>query len=132
VVEDIVAAGRTPSELAREIETALSRVVRDPQVSVVITNFHGAYADQIRITGDGAKPQAVPYRPDMTVFDVMVLVGGLADFADGNRAVLVRGSSGGQQQRYGLRLKDLLKGGDISANAPVLPGDVIIVPQSWL
>lgn len=129
LVEDLRAAGRTPSELAREMEKSLSRVIRDPVVSVVVTGFQGVYAEQIRIVGEAARPQSVPYRKDMTLLDVMIQVGGLTDFADGNGAVLIRGSEGGKQ--YSLRLKDLLRRGDISGNAPVLPGDVIIVPQGW-
>jgi len=129
LVEDITAAGRTPADLAREIEKALSKFIRDPVVTVVVGGFQGTYSDQIRIVGEAAKPQAVPYRQDMTVLDVMIQVGGLTDFADGNGAVLVRGSEQGKQ--YRLRLKDLLKRGDISANVAIKPGDIIIVPQSW-
>jgi polysaccharide biosynthesis/export protein len=137
LVEDITAAGRTPADLAREIEKALSKFIRDPVVTVVVgagtqgsnPGFQGTFSDQIRIVGEAAKPQAVPYRQDMTVLDVMIQVGGLTDFADGNGAVLVRGSEQGKQ--YRLRLKDLLKRGDISANVAIKPGDIIIVPQSW-
>jgi len=129
LVEDMQAAGRSPAELAHDIEKALSTYIRDPVVSVVVSNFQGVYADQIRIVGEAAKTQAVPYRRNMTVLDVMIQVGGITDFADGNGAVLVRGAEGGKQ--YGLRLKDLLKRGDISANAAMMPGDIIIIPQSW-
>lgn len=129
LVADIQAAGKTPAELAHEIESAVSRLVRDPVVSVVVTGFQGVFSDQIRIVGEAARPQAVAYRQDMTVLDVMIQAGGLTDFADGNGAVLIRGREGGKQ--YSVRLKDLLKRGDISANAPVVPGDIIIVPQSW-
>lgn len=129
LVEDLRAAGKTPSDLAREMEKSLSRVIRDPVVSVVVTGFQGVYSEQIRIVGEASRPQSVPYRKDMTLLDVMIQVGGLTDFADGNAAVLIRGSEGGKQ--YSVRLKDLLRRGDISANAPVLPGDVIIVPQGW-
>lgn len=129
LVEDLVAAGRTPAELARDVEQSLSKFIRDPVVTVVVGGFQGTYSDQIRIVGEAARPQAVPYRQDMSVLDVMIQVGGLTDFADGNSAVLVRGSEQGRQ--YRLRLKDLLKRGDISANAAIKPGDIIIVPQSW-
>lgn len=129
LVEDVQAAGRTPVELAREIEQRLSKLIRDPVVTVVVNNFQGAYVDQIRIVGEAARPQAVAYRQDMSLLDVMIQVGGLTEFADGNGAVLVRGAEGGKQ--YSVRLKDLLKRGDISANVGVLPGDIIIVPQSW-
>ena len=97
--------------------------------TVVVNNFQGPYSEQIRIIGEATRPQALPYRQNMTLLDVMILVGGLTDFADGNGAVLVRGSEGGKQ--YSVRLRDLVKRGDISANVQVRPGDVLIVPQSW-
>ena len=129
LAEDVQAAGRSPAELSRELEKALAKYVRDPVVSVVVTGFQGIYSDQVRIVGEAAKPQAVPYRRNMTILDVMIQVGGLTDFADGNGAVLIRGAEGGRQ--YSVRLKDLLKRGDISANVAVMPGDIVIVPQSW-
>ncbi|MEY2843185.1 MAG: hypothetical protein RI920_1222 [Pseudomonadota bacterium] len=129
LVEDVVAVGRHPAELSREIETALSKYIRDPVVTVVVNNFQGIANEQIRIIGEAARPQAVPFRQKVTLLDVMIQVGGLTDFADGNSAVLVRGSEKGAQ--YRLRLKDLVKRGDISANVEMKPGDVIIVPQSW-
>jgi polysaccharide export outer membrane protein len=129
LVADLRAAGRRPEELAHDIEQALARYVRDPVVSVVVGGFQGLYADQIRIVGEASKPQAVPYRQDMTLLDVMIQVGGVTDFADGNAAVLVRGAEADRQ--YRLRLKDLLKRGDISANVVMMPGDIVIVPQSW-
>jgi polysaccharide export outer membrane protein len=129
LVNDMQAAGREPAALRVAIEAALATYIRDPSVSVIVTSFQGVYANQIRIVGEAARPQAVPYRKDMTVLDVMIQVGGLTDFADGNGAVLIRGSAAGTQ--YSLRLKDLLRRGDISANVAVLPGDIIIVPQSW-
>jgi polysaccharide biosynthesis/export protein len=129
LVEDVLAAGKSPAELAKEVEQVLSRVVRDPSVTVIVTGFQGVYGDQIRIVGEATRPQAVPFRQNMTVLDVMIQAGGLTDFADGNAAVLVRGAEGGKQ--YSIRLKDLLKRGDISANVQVRPGDIIIVPQSW-
>jgi polysaccharide export outer membrane protein len=129
LVEDTIAAGRTPTELARDIEKSLGKFIRDPVVTVVVGGFQGTFSQQIRIVGEAAKPQSVPYRQDMTILDVMIQAGGLTDFADGNGAVLVRGLEGGKQ--YRLRLKDLLKRGDISANVAVKPGDIIIVPQSW-
>lgn len=129
LVPEMKAAGKTPSELAREVQEELKKLVRDPVVSVVVGGFQGVYAQQIRIVGEAARPQAVAYRQNMTLLDLMIQVGGLTEFADGNSAVLVRGSEGGKQ--YSVRLKDLLKRGDISANAAVLPGDIVIVPQSW-
>jgi polysaccharide biosynthesis/export protein len=129
LMEDLLAAGRNPSELAREIERGLARVIREPSVTVVVSGFTGVFSDQIRIVGEATRPQAIAYRQNMTVLDVMIQAGGLTDFADGNAAVLVRGAEGGKQ--YSVRLKDLLRRGDISANAAILPGDVIIVPQAW-
>lgn len=129
LVEDLQAIGRNPSELARDIERALGKYTRDPVVTVVVTTFQGLSSEQIRIVGEAARPQAIPYRQNMTLLDVMIQVGGLTDFADGNSAVLVRGKESGKQ--YGVRLKDLIRRGDISANVDVRPGDVLIIPQSW-
>ena len=129
LVEDLRAVGRNPTELARDIEKALSKYTRDPVVTVVVTAFQGAVTEQIRIVGEAARPQAIAYRQNMTLLDVMIQVGGLTDFADGNAAVLIRGREKGAS--YGVRLKDLVKRGDISANVDVRPGDVLIIPQSW-
>lgn len=129
LVEDLPAIGRNPTDLARDIEKALGKYTRDPVVTVVVTGFQGASSEQIRIVGEAAKPQAIPYRQAMTLLDVMIQVGGLTDFADGNGAVLVRGKESGKQ--YSVRLKDLIKRGDISANVDVRPGDILIIPQSW-
>lgn len=126
---ELRAAGRTPSELSQDIRASLSKVVIDPVVSVVVTGFQGVYGEQIRIVGEATRPQAVAFRQDMTLLDVMIQVGGITDFADGNAAILIRGSDGGKQ--YSIRLKDLLKRGDISANVAVAPGDIVMVPQGW-
>lgn len=129
LVENIMAAGKQPADLSREIEAALVKYIREPVVTVIVTNFQGVSTEQIRIVGEATKPQAVPFRQNMTLLDVMIQAGGLTDYADGNGAVLVRGSEKGKQ--YSIRLKDLLKRGDISANIEIKPGDIIIVPQSW-
>jgi polysaccharide export outer membrane protein len=129
LVEDLPALGRSPSDLARDVEKALSKFIRDPIVTVLVTTFQGPYTEQIRIIGEATRPQAISYRQNMTLLDVMIQVGGLTDFADGNAAVLVRGTE--KNKQYGVRLKDLIKRGDISANVDVKPGDVIIIPQSW-
>lgn len=129
LVDDLPALGRSSTDLARDLEKALSKLIRDPVVTVIVTGFQGPFSEQIRIVGEAAKPQAIPYRQNMTLLDVMVVVGGLTDFADGNGAVLVRGKEGGKQ--YSVRLRDLLRRGDISANVDVKPGDVLIIPQSW-
>lgn len=131
LIEDLEAAGKTPTQLARDIEQKLSTFVQDPVVTVIVGGFNGPFDQQVRVVGEAAQPQAIPFRANMTVLDVMIAVRGLNEFAAGNRAVLVRGS-GPNQQSFRLRLDDLLRDGDISANAPVMPGDVIIVPQSWL
>jgi polysaccharide export outer membrane protein len=129
LVEDLVAQGRNPTDLARDIEKALGKYTRDPVVTVVVTTFTGAASEQVRVIGEATRPAAIPYRQKMTLLDVMIAVGGLTDFADGNAAVLVRGKDDGKP--YGVRLKDLIKRGDISANVEVRPGDVLIIPQGW-
>ena len=129
LVEDMQAAGRNPADLSRDLEKSLAKYIRDPVVSIVVQQFQGVYADQIRIVGEAAKPQAVPYRQNMTILDVMIQAGGMTDFANGNGAVLIRGAEGGKQ--YSVRLRDLLGRGDISANVAMMPGDIIIIPQSW-
>jgi polysaccharide export outer membrane protein len=130
LVEDMPAAGRTLHELGNDIQYALSKVVQNPVVDVTLSRAADTEGQQIRVTGEAGRPQAIPYREHITVLDVMIQVGGLTDFADGNAAVLVRGGKAGQT--YSLRLKDLLKRGDMSANAELLPGDIIIVPQALL
>ena len=129
LVTDIQAAGLTPQELSAALQTAMSKYVREPLVSVIVSNFQGSSTETIRVIGEATRPQAIPYRHGMTLLDVMIQVGGLTEFANGNAAVLVRGTEGGKQ--YSVRLKDLLKRGDISANVDVRPGDVLIVPQGW-
>jgi polysaccharide export outer membrane protein len=129
LVEDIQAAGRSPSDLSREVEKALSKYIRDPVVSIVVSGFQSAFSEQVRIVGEATRPQSIVYRPGMTLLDLMIQSGGMTEFADGNRAVLVRSSEGGKQ--YSVRLRDLLKRGDVSANVEVRPGDVVIIPQGW-
>jgi polysaccharide biosynthesis/export protein len=129
LIAGVPAEGKTATELASDLETALSEFVRNPKVSVMITGFVGAYSDQIRVVGQAGKPQALAYRANMSVLDVMIAVGGLAEFAAGNRAVIVR-QEGDKQLRIPVRLRDLLDDGDISANLPMRPGDVLIIPES--
>jgi polysaccharide biosynthesis/export protein len=129
LIDDLPAIGKTPSELEREMEKALVKYIRDPVVTVVVTNFVGPTSEQVRVIGEAARPQALPYRRDMTVLDVMIAVGGLTDFADGNAARIFRVSEGGKL--YTVRLRDLVKRGDITANADMRPGDILIIPQSW-
>jgi polysaccharide export outer membrane protein len=132
LVEDVQAAGKTPSELARDLETALQPYVQDPDVSVIVQRFADTSAYTIRVMGAVKRPMSVPYRPNMTVFDALVAADGLSEFAAGNRAVLIRGHQDGGDEVYQLRLSDLLDDADLSANAPVRPGDVIIVPEGLL
>ncbi len=129
LVDELVAQGKTSTEIARDVEKALSKLVRDPVVTVIVTGFIGPYSEQIRVVGEAARPQALPYKQKMTALDVMIAVGGLTDFADGNSATISRASEGGA--RYSVRLKDLVKRGDISANVEMRPGDVLIIPQGW-
>ena len=128
LVDELVAQGKTPPELARDIEKKLSTYVRDPVVTVIVTSFVGPYSEQIRVVGEAARPLFLPYKQKMTLLDVMIAVGGLTDFADGNRAVIQRTSDSNKQ--YAVRLKDLIKRGDISANVEMRPGDILIIPQS--
>lgn len=128
LVEDLDAFGKDPTTLARDIEKALSKFIRDPVVTVVVTSFVGPYSEQIRVIGEAAKPQVLPYRQKMTLLDVMIAVGGITDFADGNRASILRTTDGKQ---YAVRLRDLVRRGDVSANVEMKPGDVLIIPQSW-
>lgn len=129
LVEDLPALGKNPTQLARDIEKAMGKFIREPVVTVLVTQFNGPYSEQIRVVGEAARPQALPYRQRMTLLDVMIAVGGLTDFADGNNASVLRTADGGRQ--YGVRLKDLIRRGDVSANIEMKPGDVVIIPQSW-
>ncbi len=127
LVEELVAQGKTSVELARDIEKKLSTYVRDPVVTVIVTGFVGPYSEQIRVVGEAARPLFLPYKQKMTLLDVMIAVGGLTDFADGNRAIIQRTSEGNRQ--YAVRLKDLVKRGDLSANVEMRPGDILVIPQ---
>lgn len=129
LVDEITAQGKTSVQMAREVEQALSKYVRDPIVTVIVTNFVGPYSEQIRVVGEAGKPQFLPYKQKMTLLDVMIAVGGLTDFADGNAATVLRTSDGNKQ--YSVRLKDLIKRGDVSANVEMRPGDILIIPQSF-
>lgn len=131
LIEDLAATGKTPTELARDIEKALSVYIQDPIVTVMVTGFVGPFQDRVRVVGEAAQPQALPYRSTMTLLDVMISVGGLTDFAAGNRATITRSASGGRQKQYAVRLDDLLRDGDLSANVRIMPGDVIVVPEAW-
>lgn len=130
LVEDMQASGRTPTELARQIEQQYAEYVREPVVSVIVRGFVGVPEQRVSVIGEATTPSSVPYAQHMTLLDLMVAVGGMTEFAAGNRSVLVRKTSG-QDQSYGLRLDDLLKKGDISANVILQPGDIVVITESW-
>ena len=130
LVEDIPASGRTSTQLAREIEKAYSEYVKNPVVSVLVNGFIGIPTQQVRIVGGANEPLSVPFRKHMTLLDLMIDVGGLDDFAAGNKSVIIRDVNG-KQKIYSLRLDDLIRDGDISANYPLLPGDIVIIPEAW-
>jgi polysaccharide export outer membrane protein len=129
LAEDMPATSKTPSQLARDLEGRLGENVRSPKVNVIVTGFKGALSDQIRVVGAAAKPQSLPYRANLTALDVMIEVGGLGQFAAGNRARLIR-IEGNKQTETRVRLDDLLNKGDIGANVAMRPGDVLIIPES--
>lgn len=131
LVPELLAAGKTPPELAADIEESLGEFVQSPSVTVMVTDFTGPFDQQVRIVGEATEPQALPYRDRMTVLDAMIAVGGLTEYAAGNRAVLVREVAEEGRKQYRVRIDDLLERGDISANVDLMPGDIIIVPQSW-
>ena len=131
LIQDMPAVGKTPTMLAEDIKLALSQYIDEPLVSVIVNKFAGTFGQQIRIVGATAKPSSIPYRANMTVLDAMIAVGGLSEYASGNKAKLIRfDKTAGTQREYSLRLSDLLKDGDSSANVLLMPGDVIIIPES--
>lgn len=130
LVEDLPASGKTPTELARTLEQRLSKFVKNPKVTVSVIDFVGRYTEQVRVVGQAAKPQSLPYRDGMTLLDVIITVGGLTEFAAGNKATIVR-KVNGETKQFRVRLDDLIRDGDISANTKMMPGDVLIIPESW-
>jgi polysaccharide export outer membrane protein len=130
LVEDLPASGKTSTELARDIEKALAKFIQQPVVTVIVTGFVGTYGEQIRVIGQAAKPQALPYRRDMSLMDVLIAVGGVTEFASGNKASILRNVNG-RMQKLPVRLNDLIKDGDISANVNMRPGDVLVIPESF-
>lgn len=129
LVDEVTAQGRTSVQVARELEKVLGKFIRDPVVTVIVTSFVGPYSEQIRVVGEATKPQIMPYKLKMTLLDVMIAVGGLTDFADGNSATILR--EGDERRQYSVRLQDLIRRGDISANVEMKPGDILIIPQSY-
>jgi len=131
LITDMPAVGKTPSMLAEDIKLQLSQYIQDPLVSVILNKFAGTFSQQVRIVGATEKPASIPFRANMTLLDAMIAVGGLSEYAAGNRARLVRFDKGtGRQREYALRLGDLLKKGQAKANVMLSPGDVIIIPES--
>ncbi|GGW62564.1 XrtA/PEP-CTERM system exopolysaccharide export protein [Alishewanella tabrizica] len=130
LVEDVPVSGKTPTQLARDMEQILAKYIRDPVVTVSVNGFVGPYSEQVRVIGQATNPQAVNYRQYMTVLDLMIAVGGLKEFAAGNNAKLIR-STNGSQRTFDLRLDDLIRDGNIAANVDILPGDIIIIPEAW-
>lgn len=130
LVEDIPASGRSPTQMARDIEVAYSKYVKDVVASVSVKGFVGIPSQQVRIVGEASEPKSVPFKKHMSLLDLMISVGGLTEFAAGNKTVLIRG--GREDQRmYTLRVEDLIKDGDITANVALMPGDIVIIPESW-
>ena len=130
LVEDLPASGKTATQLARDIEKALAKYIQQPVVTVIVTGFVGTYGEQIRVIGQAARPQALAYRRDMSLMDVMIAVGGVTEFASGNKATVIR-KVDGQLQKMPVRLNDLVREGDFSANMSMRPGDVLIIPESF-
>lgn len=130
LVEDIDVSGRTPTMLARELEEQLSTYINNPRVTVSVGRFSGPYSEQVRVIGEATSPRTVSYTQHMTLLDLMIQVGGLTQFADGNGAKLIRVVNN-EQQTYSINIEDLIKDGDITKNVDILPGDVIIIPEAW-
>lgn len=130
LVDDLKVSEKTPSQVAKEIEKLLSEFIREPIVTITLENFVGPYHEQVRVIGEATRPQSLPYSENMTLLDVIIRVGGLTEFSDGNNAVLARVIDGKYEQ-FSLRMDDLLQKGDMQANVDILPGDIIIIPESW-
>jgi polysaccharide export outer membrane protein len=130
LIEDVPASGKTPTQLAREMEKELEVYVKNPVVTVMVNGFVGPYSEQIRVVGQATNPQALPYRDQMSLLDLMIAVGGMTDFADGNNSKVVRVVDGNWQE-FSVRIDDLINGADINANVYMLPGDILIIPESW-
>ncbi len=128
LVEDLPASGKTPTQLARDIEKALSKYIQEPIVTVIVAGGVGPYSQQVRVVGEAAKPQALNYREHMSLIDLMIAVGGLTDFAAGNKAYILR-TEDGKTTPLGVRLEDLIKGGDYAANVEMRPGDLLVIPE---
>ncbi len=131
LVQSIMAAGKTPDQLADDLGTELGHYIRSPLVTVIVKRFVGAFSQQVRVVGQAATPKAVPYRSGMSLLDVMIEVGGLTKFASGNSAKIVRHLPDGGEETIPVRLGDLMNGA-IQYNTRMRPGDILIIPQSFL
>ena len=131
LIDDLTAAGKTPTQLAREIEKRLSKYIQDPNVTVIVRGFVGPPDRQVRVIGEATDPLAIPYRDHMTLLDVMIATKGLTKYAAGNRAIVVRKDPDGKTETIHVHLSDLIKDGDISQNIDMSPGDTLIIPQAW-
>ena len=142
LAEDLLASGKTPSQLARVMEKALAKYVRDPQVVIMVGGFQGVYSQQVRIIGQLSgggvggggsahySAKAFPYKKDMTLLDLVIQIGGLGQYADGNRASIIRNIDG-EPQHFGVRIDDLVDDADLTANVKILPGDIVIIPEAF-
>uniref|UniRef100_UPI003BAB221B XrtA/PEP-CTERM system exopolysaccharide export protein n=1 Tax=Ningiella ruwaisensis TaxID=2364274 RepID=UPI003BAB221B len=130
LVEDVEVAGRTPTMLARQLEEQLSTYINNPRVTVSVSRFVGPFSEQVRVIGEATNPQAINYTQHMTLLDLMIAVGGLTEFANGNNAKLVRVVDG-RQTTYNINIDDLIRDGDITKNVDILPGDIVIIPEAW-
>lgn len=130
LIEELPATGKTPYELARDIENELAKYIRSPLVTVIVGGFSGPFSDQIRVMGEARNPTALPYVEKMTLLDLMIQIGGLSDFAAGNRATIIR-TINGEQRQFTVRIDDLIKDADFSANVDMLPGDILLIPEAY-
>jgi polysaccharide export outer membrane protein len=131
LINDLPVSGRTPTQVGQDVEQQLKKYVQDAIVTVIVTSFQGPFSEQVRVVGEAALPQAIAYRENMTALDVMIAVRGLTQFAAGNDATIVRQGANGQQEALRVRLDDLLIDGDVGANVPMMPGDILVIPRSW-
>ncbi len=129
LVDSLMANGKTTGQLAEDIEAILSEYIKEPLVTVTVKQIRGGFEQQVRVVGEATNPSALPFSKDMTVLDVMIAVGGLTEFADGNKATIVR-SFGGENKTINVRLDDLLKSGEVGANKSVYPGDILVIPEA--
>jgi polysaccharide export outer membrane protein len=131
LIDDMPATGKTPTQLARDLEEELGNYIQSPIVSVMVEGFVGPFSQQVRVVGEASSPQSIPFRANMTLLDIMIHVGGLTEFAAGDRATLVRFEDGTQKE-YRVKIDSLIRDGEIDKNVKILPGDVLIIPESIL